>query len=646
MANLVPSLRVIRRLKVQPTDGELYLCEFLKEKLDDNCYVFFKPYLDSDRPDIIVLKKGCGAVIVGIKDWKLDRYTINQKNRWSVDDSVVKSPFLQTFKYKTNLYDLHLPILGLSEALNKYFFKVIDCYVYFHLETKENIKEKYNLVIGEIKIEMKENEKQYKQEKISYQDYERNRIRLQNNKKALNMDESLSITKDTADRLSKKIYQLQPSNLFTSDIFDEFYNRLNPPEQEVAQSVQLIYGKEQVYLTESVGELKKINGVAGCGKTTIIAKRAANAFRRHSSTVLILTFNLTLKHYIREKVDDVRENIGFNNFEITNYHQFFNSQLNNYNIDTSEFRGSHENNLSEENFLDLLYKTDFFKGRKIEKYQTILVDEIQDYELEWMEIIRDNFLDLGGEMILFGDPSQNIYAKREFIKADGFGYWFKLKRSYRSDITSPLINLFKEFQIQFLIEKYPDNELFDSNYNQPGLPYPSNDDFLQYQTYLAGDDLKKLYMEIVDCIAVNKFSPNDTTILCSSIGLLRNLNFLFNVNEKTTTTFEDLNEYYEIIGCDDKARIEEIKKRESSCKGKIKKIRRIKKNHFKQNSGFIKISTVHSFKGLEAPTVFFILVENDSPEIIYTAMTRAKTNLIIFDVINSRYSSFFKKFVP
>ena len=57
MAILFPSLPVICRLKVPPTDGELYLCELLKEKLDDNCYVFFNPYLDGDRPNIIVLKK-------------------------------------------------------------------------------------------------------------------------------------------------------------------------------------------------------------------------------------------------------------------------------------------------------------------------------------------------------------------------------------------------------------------------------------------------------------------------------------------------------------------------------------------------------------------------------------------------------------
>lgn len=40
---------------------------------------------------------------------------------------------------------------------------------------------------------------------------------------------------------------------------------------------------------------EKIKGVAGCGKTTIIANRAVNAFHRHDDIVLILTFNITLK---------------------------------------------------------------------------------------------------------------------------------------------------------------------------------------------------------------------------------------------------------------------------------------------------------------------------------------------------------------
>jgi len=646
MAILVPSLRVIGKLKVRPTDGELYLCEFLKEKLDDTCYVFFKPYLDGDRPDIIVLKKECGAVIVEIKDWDLNCYTIDQKNCWSVGGSAVKSPFSQVFKYKTNLFDLHLPTLGLKEALNQSFFKVINCYVYFHLQTKVNIKEKYNLVLDKIRIELRELNEKFKikffkenneiRKKEIHKIYDKNRIKLQTNKRNLDRDESLSIAKDDADHLLKKINELQPNELFTKNIFDEFYNVLNPPDQGPFQVVKLIKDKKQTGLMNSVQEFKKISGPAGSGKTTILAKLALNAFKRHSSPVLILTFNITLKQYIKDKISSMGENIGINNFEITNYHQFFESQLNNYNIDTSQLRQSD---------LDLRYKTDFFKEQKINKYQTILVDEVQDYEPEWVKIIRANFLDLDkkkdGEMILFADPSQNIYERdlktRESVFVRGFGDWVKLKKSYRSD-SSQLIKLFKEFQQVFLTKIYPDLDTFDFK--------PRQTDFwelIKYQTYSAKDDLKEIYLKIIDYIAINKFAPKDITIVCSNIELLRNLNSLFNLKQRTMVMFEDLNEYYEIIGCNDKTPINERKEKAASCEQKIKKIRQRKKNFFKLNSELMKISTIHSFKGLESPTVFCILLENDSPEIIYTAITRAKQNLIIFDVINSHYSSFFKK---
>jgi hypothetical protein len=651
MAIIFPSLDVIHRLKVPPTDGELYLCEFLKDKLDDSFFLFFNPYLDGDRPDIILLKKKHGAVIVEIKDWNLDSYTIDEMNHWSVngkvDEKKIKSPFAQVFQYKKNLFELHLPTLGLKESLNKNFFKVIDCYVYFHLETKKNIKEKYNLVLDRIQFEIDENNTNFQNKYILYEDYEKKRQYLQRKKHQFDRDEHLSITKDTADHLAKTINKLQPTILFTDDIFDEFFRRLNPPENVHEQGVKLNYDKKQSNLIESVGEFKKVKGVAGCGKTTIIAKRAINAFKRHSSPVLILTFNITLRHYIKDKVSDVRENIGFNNFEIINYHQFFNSQLNNCNIDTNEFKELHLNkNLSEEKVLDLLYKKNFFKGHKVNKYQTILVDEIQDYDSDWVKIIRDNFLDSDGEMILFGDPSQNIYekdlTKRESVIVQGFGSWEKLTKSYRSNIASPLINLYKEFQKEFLIKKYLDGDIFDSEYKQDAIKF----DILKYQTYRE-HDFKNTYNEIIDYIKVNKFIPNDTTILCSTFEFLRNLNSLFNINEKTMSMCEDNDEHDKIIKfCNDIIRVNNKKERETCYEKRLKNFRRRKKNFFMQNSGLIKLSTIHSFKGLESPTVFCILQENDSPELIYTAMTRAKKNLIIFDVINSHYSSFFKKLLP
>ena len=188
MAFLFPSLSVINRLKVPATEGELYLCNFLTENLDDNFNIFFNPFLDGDRPDIIILKKGHGAVIIEVKDWNLDLYSINKSNRWSVNKVMIRSPFVQAFSYKANFFDLHLPTLGIKEALNKNFFKVITCYVYFHHGSNDSIRQKFNEPLYEINNEIQVNNCNYKNKptNMDYDDYERKRLYLLNKKNNLN----------------------------------------------------------------------------------------------------------------------------------------------------------------------------------------------------------------------------------------------------------------------------------------------------------------------------------------------------------------------------------------------------------------------------------------------------------------------------
>lgn len=648
MAKLYPDLNAIKRLKVTPTPGELFLCETLQSKLSDRCHVFFNPYLDGDRPDIIILKQHCGAVIIEVKDWDLSNYTINMQNHWYVhsanNSSLIRSPFSQVFRYKSNFFELHLPKIGLLEALNRNFFGVIHCFVYFHLATKYLLESKYLAAKQEIALKHAENNDNFRRNLIAFAAYEKSNNYFSSKKKQIERDINLSVTNENIDRLVHKINSLSENRLFTDEIFDEFYRRLSPPEHVLSQGRTIPYDKQQQKYIESLDEFRKIKGVAGCGKTTILAKRAVNAVKRHASQVLILTFNITLKHYIKDKISDVRDGIDFNKFEITNYHQFFNLQANNSNIDISEITNElHEAGLTQEEILEQLYKTDIFPGKEVVKFKTIFIDEIQDYLPEWVKIIRDNFLEENGEMVLFGDQSQNIYERsekqRESSILQGFGRWVKLTKSYRSDTNSPLINLFKAFQRKFLIEKYQDSELFDSDLSQEAM----NFDILTYSVYAQNDGLESLHTHINDEIKKNMFVPNDISIVCSNIELLRLLNVFFNRNEKTAIMFESQDEYFQILGCDESTPKRDIAIKEKNSKSDLEKIRRRKKNFFMQNSGLIKISTIHSFKGLESPTVFCILTAKDNAELVYTAMTRAKNNLIIFDVKDSKYADFFSQ---
>lgn len=76
----------------------------------------------------------------------------------------------------------------------------------------------------------------------------------------------------------------------------------------------------------------------GSGKTTVLAARAVQAYKRalsrnNTPRILILTYNITLKNFIHDKLNRVDETFPLESFIIINYHQFINAELNNLNIE-------------------------------------------------------------------------------------------------------------------------------------------------------------------------------------------------------------------------------------------------------------------------------------------------------------------------
>ena len=161
------------------------------------------------------------------------------------------------------------------------------------------------------------------------------------------------------------------------------------------------------------------------------------------------------------------------------------------------------------------------------------------------------------------------------------------------------------------------------------------------------ENIEYIFQEVQGYIKSYSLHPNDIVILSSKINIIRRLNEFWLQHEKTHTMFETMQELSELTRVDKDKLIKmsdvEIDQLISSHKEVVEQARRRKKNHFYQNSGLIKISSTHSFKGLESKTVFCIVNEQDSPEIIYTGITRAINNLIIFDLTQSKkYMSFFE----
>jgi|SaaInlV_120m_DNA_1039710.scaffolds.fasta_scaffold03496_2 hypothetical protein len=631
MAVTYPDLENIQRLKVPPTSGEWNLITYLKDHLDDTYEVFFNPYLDGDRPDIIILKEHCSAFIIEVKDWNLRNFSITENNKWKVFDgsksSIKASPQSQVFRYKKNLYDLHLPVIGLARITNPNFYNLVHCFVYFHNSDKNVIDSLYSPAEEKHKEERSRLNHDFKEKLIAFDSYEKKSDYLSRKKRNLQRDKNMSFGDDRLAHLAKKIKQNSIHSLFSESVYRDFKRRLSPPEHTLNQGRPVKFDNKQLALTKSENGKNKIKGVAGCGKTSILSQRAINASQRHNSTVLILTFNITLKNYIRDKISDIQGCRDFSTIEISNYHQFFNSQVNNINQDFGE--------LVEKYGISRLYFIDIFQGEDLPRYQTILVDEIQDYQSEWVKIIRDNFLQEDGEMILFGDESQNIYQRdvsKSPVIAQGFGRWVKLTRSYRTNLDSPLNQLFKDFQLGFLLEKNSDIEITDVSPTQMGIGFS----LLKYEEIALADWKESVFDSVKSYIKSYDLHPNDVVILSSKISLVRQLNELWIENEKTHCMFET---YEELSVCTNKS-LDKLKSLGESDihilvnqnKEDIERVRRTKKNHFYANSGLVKLSTIHSYKGLESKTVFYIMDESDDPEIVYTSITRSSENLVVFDV--------------
>ena len=110
MAILNPSIEIINNLHQKPESGEIEVLNKLLE-LDDEYEIYFQPYLNGDRPDLVLLRKGGGALIIEVKNWNLDYYSIDSNLKWRVEKNnalIRESPIDQVQRVQRNFIELHI----------------------------------------------------------------------------------------------------------------------------------------------------------------------------------------------------------------------------------------------------------------------------------------------------------------------------------------------------------------------------------------------------------------------------------------------------------------------------------------------------------------------------------------------------------
>lgn len=573
--------------------------------------VFFRPRICTDVPDIVLAHLSHGIVLLKVCE----------------DIDQLELYYRRVENIKSFLFSTHLKSIKIDSLLNRTVYNNVKTALYFPKNTKAEVEEKIDKVnekLNSIRRKAIAEKEKCKENNVTINDKNYFEYVLQ---------------LYPSDDLSVQLNSLR-ANGFKSDYYNELLSIIVGHWHSYKDGDQNFrLSPRQKEFVRSDSKRLRVKGVAGSGKTQVVANRAVEQHLRTGDKVLILTFNISLVQYIRMRINQVPADFLTSMFEITNYHGFFNSMANRYADGAS--LGDYDN-------------PTFFApySNEITKYKTIIIDEAQDFKTSWFDSIINYFLAPGGSVTVLGDGEQNIY-EREMDKATKMpiihsfsGRWNEISESISMRFMNPQIaNLSSNFAISFMDRSSHPLAV------QSEMPF---DEGYHIKYWNVGAEKKGLDIckNINWIIETYKLKPADVVVMGESINILRDIENWYAKwsKQKSMINFETLEQYNEL-----KKKTDNI----SYFNSDLEDIRRAAKTHFTTDCDAIKFSTIHSFKGWESKTIilllqpemkedekfegYYIKARENTPALIYTAITRARNNLFIINLGNKKYNTFFKE---
>jgi hypothetical protein len=595
---IFPSWEQIKAFKTPLTEGELVLTEFLDTHLPSDWKIYIQPYFNGNRPDIVILNPRVGLMIFEIKDWKegcyfCKREEIFDKNKnkkklvrkFFVSDErgcwPIANPITQVERYRNNLICIYIPEIGEQIDRNIKNLSAFKMGLYFHNMSTDKAKKlvsaptKRCIVFGNDII---------RPEKLS------------DIIPDLNRKYSLSMKKDWAEKI-------------------RFW--LKPPFHSIEQGTQLELSEAQKrHVEPAPGSHQRLRGVVGSGKSLVLAQRAAN-LASEGKKVLIVSFNITLWHYLKDFVSRARVNFNWDRIEFNYFHGFCRDFLSENDVPwpTTEVvidKGEFLNKIIPKLVLKTI-KSGLNKKKR--RYDAIMIDEGQDFQESWYHTLCA-FLSENDEVFFVVDERQNVYERslQWIVSMHGTkfrGRWRELKESYR---LPPLVideaNRFAHFFLHDVgVNAIPSNyqlELFE-----PHLIWRDVD---------SEEHTKEKVLSAITWLTEKKnIHPSDIVVLVPTHSMGWELvQMLKNYNINVNHVFEDESKDHH------------------------------HKKSFWMGDSRLKASTIHSFKGWELKNVIIIVptIKNakqyrQSDYLFYIAITRVRENLIVLNS-SPRYKEYGK----
>lgn len=596
LQRLFPPWEQITKFRNPLTEGEKQLVMFLDTHLPPKWEIYVQPYLNNDRPDVVLLHPEIGLQIIEVKDWAPGLYQSentsiqDQKTgKWRTirefsvrvrngDWQIIESPIKQVERYRDNLINLYMPKLGEAIDDNSKKLAPLKLSIYLHRMKNQEAQELIHVDISQCVVFGHD---------------------------ALSAENLKSIVPD---------YDRKQSYYMTDIIADELRTWLMPPFHAVEQGTDIELTRQQLKYSRSAPNTKQIlHGVPGSGKTLVLAQRAAYAASK-GKKVLILTFNITLWHYIHDQVKRARFAFDWTNIEIRHFHQFCWNYFSENDIER-------ENVSTGDNYYGVVVPQKVIKymteGRNILKrqYDAILIDEGQDYEELWYKAL-EVFLSPRGQILYVVDERQNIYGRDLTWTTQHMKVLPELNQSFR--LPGPAIEQANRFARCFFTDV--SIELI-----QLALPFEQRQCHLFWRNVTELDDAVYRVEKAVEWLQKEK-----KIHLSDIVILVPNHIMGWNLVDRFEKQKININHVFE--GRDDQD-------------GEHNKSHKRHKSAFWMGDSRLKMSTIHSFKGWELVNVILITPDTETEKIkyldniIYTALTRTRENLIVFNQA-SRYREF------
>ena len=439
----------------QPLErGERLLFNLFDSELDPEWEIYIQPHLNGLRPDFVLLNPRVGICVIEVKDWNLDAmpyyvktHESGLKELYASKDGRsfrIDNPFTKIKRYKDALFNVYCPRLQ-----NRFGYAAIVGSVVFPFALRERL-----LPLQEAFLTSEEARKSAEWWPVA----------------------------GTSELNSHGLSAILPilrrgsHHLMTPAIADDLRGWLVEPDFATAQRRPLELDRNQRALAETRTEsgYRRIKGPAGSGKSLVLAARAAK-LASEGKTVLIVTYNMTLWHYLRDLVARGSTVRGWMKcVTFVHFHEWCKevcieaglegeyaelmspvAKIMNLGLDPRE----------EQKRLAPILKPIMNTGLPTlalqaassdatEKFDAVLVDEGQDYLPLWWNALR-GICKPSGEMLLVADATQDVYGTasnwtQEAMTGAGFpgGRWAQLSIGYR--LPPVALDLAQKFADRFL----------------------------------------------------------------------------------------------------------------------------------------------------------------------------------------------------